>query len=106
MGKKLEGVHLEGVNLTLEQVEEVLEVVLDQHSNTEVLDLSYNGELDKVSKELKAKVGSSVVEAYLHINPPPPPPPADVPAPPAHAPALPPAPPANAPADPPAPPGD
>ena len=102
--KKLEVVHLEGVNLTLEQLEEVMEEVLDQHSNTEVLDLSYNGELDKVSKELKAKVGSSEVEAYLHINPPPPAPPAPAPVDaPADAPALPPADvPAVAPALPPA----
>lgn len=82
--KKLEVVHLEGVNLTVEQLEEVMEEVLDQNSNTEVLDLSYNGELDKVGKELKAKVEESEVEAYLHINPPPPaapaPPPADAPA--------------------------
>merc|ERR1712192_368935 len=94
MGKKLEVVHLEGVNLTLEQLEEVLEEVLGERSNTEVLDLSYNGELDKVSKELKAKVGSSEVEAYLHINPPPPAP-AHAPA---DAPALPLAPPADVPA--------
>ena len=82
--KKLEVVHLEGVNLTVEQLEEVMEEVLDQHSNTEVLDLSYNGELDKVGKELKSKVERSEVEAYLHINPPPPAPPApaDAPAPP------------------------
>ena len=85
--KKLEVVHLEGVNLTVEQLEEVMEEVLDKNSNTEVLDLSYNGELDKVGKELKDKVERSEVEAYLHINPPPPAPPA----PPADAPAPPPA---------------
>merc|ERR1719222_1151299 len=61
-----------------------MEEVLDKNSNTEVLDLSYNGELDKVGKELKDKVERSEVEAYLHINPPPPPPPA----PPADAPAV------------------
>ena len=85
--KKLEVVHLEGVNLTVEQLEEIMEEALDKNSNTEVLDLSYNGELDKVGKELKEKVERSEVEAYLHINPPPPP--ADAPAPP----------PADAPAD-------
>ena len=57
-----------------------MEEALDKNSNTEVLDLSYNGELDKVGKELKEKVTKSEVEAYLHINPPPPP--ADAPAPP------------------------
>ena len=70
--KKLEVVHLEGVNLTVEQLEEVMVEVLDQNSKTEVLDLSYNGELDKVGKELKEKVEKSKVEAYLHFNPPPP----------------------------------
>jgi len=79
--KKLEVVHLEGVNLTVEQLEEVMEEVLDRNSNTEVLDLSYNGELEKVGKELKEKVLRSEVEAYLHINPPPPAP-VDAPAPP------------------------
>ena len=86
---KLEVVHLEGVNLTVEQLEEVMEGVLDQNSNTEVLDLSYNGELDKVNKEVKARLERSEVESYLHINPPPPAPPAPLPAdaPPADAPA-------------------
>ena len=78
--KKLEVVHLEGVNLTVEQLEEVMEEVLDKNSNTEVLDLSYNGELDKVGKELKEKVERSKVEAYLPFNPPPPAaPPAEAP---------------------------
>ena len=77
---KLEVVHLEGVNLTVEQLEEVMEGVLDQNSNTEVLDLSYNGELDKVNKEVKARLERSEVESYLHINPPPPAPPAPLPA--------------------------
>ena len=77
---KLEVVHLEGVNLTVEQLEEVMEGVLDQNSNTEVLDLSYNGELDKVNKEVKVRLERSEVESYLHINPPPPAPPAPLPA--------------------------
>ena len=65
--KKLEVVHLEGVNLTVEQLEEVMEEALDKNSNTEVLDLSYNGELDKVGKELKEKV-TFVSEETTSVN--------------------------------------
>jgi len=77
---RLEVAMLEGLNLTVEQLEEILEEVVEEEAATEVLDISYNVELGRAHPDLVAQVRRAPMQVFTNLSNPAAPP-ADQPAP-------------------------
>ena len=65
---RLEVAMLEGLNLTVEQIEEILEEAMEQTAKTEVLDLSYNHELSKANPDLLAQLQRSGKQVFANLS--------------------------------------
>ena len=66
---RLEVAMLEGLNLTGEQIEEILEEVVEQTARTEVLDWSYNHDLSRANPDLLAQLQRSGRQIFANPAP-------------------------------------
>ena len=65
---KLEIVRMEGLNLTVEQIEAILEEVVEKESMVEVLDLSYNIELERADGDLMEQAKRRLKDSFYFTD--------------------------------------